>query len=33
MIDDEYGVAIKGGDIRNAETIEDIFKIVTERKQ
>jgi acyl carrier protein len=33
MIDDEYGVAIKGADIRNAETIEDLFKIVSERKQ
>jgi acyl carrier protein len=33
MIDDEYGVVVKGNDIRNAETIEDIFKIVLERKQ
>jgi acyl carrier protein len=33
MIDDEYGVAVKGSDIRNAETIEDLFKIVLERKQ
>jgi acyl carrier protein len=33
MIDDEYGVAVKGNDIRNAETIEDLFKTVSERKQ
>jgi acyl carrier protein len=28
MIDDEYGITIKGNDIRNAETIEDLFNIV-----
>jgi acyl carrier protein len=33
MIDDEYGIVVKGADIRNAETIEDLFKIVSERKQ
>jgi acyl carrier protein len=33
MIDDEYGVAVKGSDIRNSETIEDLFKTVLERKQ
>ncbi|MDR2409652.1 MAG: acyl carrier protein [Bacteroidales bacterium] len=33
MIDEEYGVSIKGGDIRKAETIEDLFKTVLERKQ
>jgi acyl carrier protein len=33
MIDEEYGVAVKGSDIRNAETIEDLFKTVLERKQ
>jgi acyl carrier protein len=32
MIDEEYGVAVKGADIRNAETIEDLFKTVLERK-
>jgi acyl carrier protein len=33
MIDEEYNVVIKGNDIRNAETIEDLFKIVQSRRQ
>jgi acyl carrier protein len=32
MIDEEYGVTIKGNDIRESKTIEDLFKIVAERK-
>ena len=28
MVDDEYGVTIKGDDIRKSETIEDLFNIV-----
>lgn len=28
MVDEEYGVTIKGDDIRNSETIEDLFNIV-----
>lgn len=28
MVDEEYDVAIKGDDIRNAETIQDLFDIV-----
>jgi acyl carrier protein len=28
MIDDEYGVTIKGNDIREAKTIEDLYNIV-----
>jgi len=28
MVDEEYGVAIKGNDIRKAESIEDLFNIV-----
>ena len=28
MVDEEYGVSIKGDDIRNSHTIEDIFNIV-----
>lgn len=28
MIDEEYGVAIRGNDIRNANTIEDLFYAV-----
>lgn len=28
MIDDEYDVTIKGDDIRNSETIEDLFYLV-----
>ena len=32
MIDEEYNVTIKGEDIRNTVTIEDLFKIVQSRK-
>ena len=32
MIDDEYDVQIKGDDVRNASTIEDLFEIVKGRK-
>lgn len=28
MVDDEYNVTLKGDDIKNAETIEDLFNIV-----
>lgn len=28
MIDEEYDVAIKGEDIRNSNTIEDLFNVV-----
>lgn len=28
MVDEEYCVTIKGDDIRNSETIQDLFKIV-----
>jgi acyl carrier protein len=28
MVDEKYGITIKGKDIRNAETIEDLFNIV-----
>ena len=31
MIDDEYDVTIKGDDIRNSKTLEDLFNIVKER--
>ena len=31
MIDEEYEVKIKGDDIRNSTTIEDLFNIVKER--
>ena len=32
MIDEEYDVAIKGDDIRNSKTIEDLYNIIVERK-
>jgi acyl carrier protein len=32
MIDDAYGITIKGNDIRNSETIEDLFNIVSRYK-
>jgi acyl carrier protein len=31
MIDEEYDVAVKGDDIRSAETIQDLFNIVESR--
>jgi acyl carrier protein len=30
MIDDEYDITIRGNDIRDSETIEDLFKKVKE---
>ena len=32
MVDEEYDVAIKGKDIRESETIEDLFNIVKSLK-
>ena len=32
MVDDEYGVVIKGDDLRSVVTIQDLFQIVKERK-
>lgn len=32
MCDEEYDVKIKGDDIKNANTIEDLFNIVKSRK-
>ena len=31
MIDEEYDVTIKDDDIRNSETIEDLFNVVAEK--
>lgn len=31
MVDDEYNVTLKGDDIKNAETIEDLFNIVASK--
>ena len=28
MVDEEYDVAIKGDDVKNSETIEDLFNLV-----
>lgn len=28
MVDEEYDVSLKGDDIRNSETIEDLFNII-----
>jgi acyl carrier protein len=32
MVDEEYDVEINGQDIRNCETIADLFKLVNDRK-
>jgi acyl carrier protein len=32
MADEEYDVALKGEDIRNSNTVEDLFKLVQSRK-
>ena len=31
MVDEEYDVAIKGDDIRNSETLQDLYNIVESR--
>lgn len=31
MVDEEYDVALKGDDIRNANTVEDLFNVVKSR--
>lgn len=31
MIDDEYGVVIKGDELRSAKTILDVYNIVSQR--
>jgi acyl carrier protein len=33
MCDEEYDVKIKGDDIRNAVTVEDLYNIVIDRRQ
>jgi acyl carrier protein len=32
MVDEVYGVIIKGSDIKNSNTVEDLFNIVKSRK-
>lgn len=32
MVDEEYDVIIKGDDVKNAETIEDLFNVVCSKK-
>lgn len=32
MVDEEYEVKLKGDDIRNSKTIEDLFNIVKSKK-
>ena len=32
MIDEEYGVSVNGTDIRQSETIEDLFELVKTRE-
>lgn len=31
MVDDEYDITIKGDDIKNSETIEDLFNVVASK--
>lgn len=33
MVDEEYGVALKGNDFRKATTIADLFEIVSAKKE
>ncbi len=33
MVDEEYDVMLRGDDIKNSETIQDIFNIVQKQKQ
>lgn len=32
MIDDEYDVAINGNDIRESNTVEDLFQVIQSKK-
>ena len=32
MVDEEYGVTLKGDDIKNATTVQDIFNAVVSKK-
>ena len=32
MVDEEYGVTLKGDDIKNATTVQDIFNAVVAKK-
>ena len=32
MVDEEYGVAIKGKDIRESETLDDLFNVIISLK-
>jgi len=32
MVDEQYGVALKGDDIRSANTIEDLYNIIKSKK-
>jgi len=32
MVDEEYDITLKGDDMRNSNTIEDIFNIIVDRK-
>jgi acyl carrier protein len=32
MVDDEYDITLKGDDMRNSKTVEDIFNVVKSRK-
>jgi acyl carrier protein len=32
MVDEEYGIKLKGDDIRNSITIEDVYNTVASRK-
>jgi len=33
MVDEEYDVSLKGDDIRNSKTLEDLYNIVVSRKR
>ena len=33
MVDDEYSVILKGNDIINSETIQDLYNIVEKKRQ
>lgn len=32
MVDEEYGVALKGNDVKSSVTIEDLFNVVKDRQ-
>ncbi|MCQ2224379.1 MAG: phosphopantetheine-binding protein [Paludibacteraceae bacterium] len=33
MVDEEFGIALKGDDVKNSETIEDVYNVIKAKLQ